>query len=179
MEIKITRSAKTCSGCERDFIHDETHHSRVRIGQEGLVREDFCNECWPARAGEKVYSAWSTRFYDPQVAEQEPAEVFSPLRQLFYEAVAEEDRLELAKAFLAAQLLRRQKVFRLMKESDEAEGEAKILLYVDRIGNRLIEVKDPNFSYGELDQARGRLLERLQELETPDVEEVVANDATN
>jgi len=177
MDIKITKSAKTCCHCERDFVHDETHHSRVRIGAEGLVREDFCAECWPNTASEPAYSAWSTRFYDPEVADQEPAEVFSPLRQLFYEAVAAEDRIESAKAFLAAQLLRRQKVFRLMRESDDADGEAKVLLYVDRLGNRLIEVRDPHFTYTELEEARGRLVERLQALETPTVEEVAANDA--
>lgn len=177
MEIKITKSAKSCTGCERDFLHDESLHSRVRVGDEGLIREDYCQDCWPDEAGLVAYSTWSTRFYDPQVAEQEAPEVFSPLRTLFYEAVDAEDRMERAKAFLAAQLLRRQKVFRLMKESDEADGDAKILLYVDRIGNRLIEVRDPNFTYTELDQARGALLARLQELESSSEEEVSTNDA--
>ena len=67
--------------------------------------------------------------------------------------------------FLAAGLLRRQKVFRLIKESDESDGEVRITLYTDRIGNRLIEVPDPQFTYAEMDKARTLLIERLQVLE--------------
>ena len=72
----------------------------------------------------------------------------------------------LAKGYLAAQLLRRQKVFRLIKESDEDEGESRVSLFADRIGNRFIEVRDPNFSYDELEAGRQALLVRLRELES-------------
>ena len=99
------------------------------------------------------------------MADQQAPEVFSPLRRLFYEACASEDRLELAKAFLAAQLLRRQKVFRQIKESGDLDGETRTTLYTDRIGNQFIEVRDPNFTYAELDAARATLLRCLRELE--------------
>jgi len=177
MEIRISKSAHTCAVCERDFVHNEDFHSLVRVVDEGLEREDFCDGCWEPGRSAGAYSVWAPKYYDPHVAEQEPPELFSPLRQLFYEAVDAEDRVEGAKAFLAAQLLRRQKVFRLIKESDEAEGEVKILLYSDRLGNRLIEVRDPSFSYAELERGRGALLERLRELESPDEPEENGEDA--
>ncbi len=167
MEIKIGRSAHGCIRCEKSFEHEESLLSLVRIEEGTLVREDYCGACRERADQSGAYSVWTVEYYDPKVAEQEPPEVFSPLRQLFYEAVSSEDRLELAKAFLAAQLLRRQKVFRMVKESDEADGQAKTLLYSDRIGNRLIEVIDPNFTYAELETARGLLLERLRALEAP------------
>jgi len=169
MDIKISKSARVCRGCERDFVHEEPVSSAVRVIERELVREDFCGNCWRPALAADAFSTWSTKYYDPRVADQEPAEVFSPLRQLFYEAVEGEDRSELAKAFLAAQLLRRQKVFRQIKESDETDGETKVILYSDRIGNRLIEVRDPSFSYAELEQGRIKLIARLQELETPQV----------
>lgn len=165
MEIKITKSARACAGCERDFIHDEQIFSLVRVADQEFFRADFCQSCWNPQEADGAYSHWSTKFYDAQVADQQPPEVFSPLRQLFYEAQEAEDRLDHCRAFLAAQLLRRQKVFKLVKESDESDGETKILLFIDRIGNRLIEVRDPNFSYSEMDQARTGLVQRLQELE--------------
>jgi hypothetical protein len=167
MEIKISKASKTCFACEHKFEHDETLHSLVRLSEDALLREDYCPACWNSERAKTAYSVWSPRYYDPRVAEAEPAEVFSPLRRLFYEAVEEEDRLEQAKAFLAAQLLRRQKVFRLIKESDEPEGEARLCLFADRIGNRLIEVRDPNFTYSEMEAARKRLVTRLEELENP------------
>jgi len=167
MEIKIGKSARVCRGCERLFEHEETITSLVRIENRVLVREDYCAQCWGSGRATGAYSIWSSRFYDPKVAEQQPPEVFSPLRQAFYEAAESEDRCQLAKAYLAAQLLRRQKVFRLIKEAEDQEGEGRIALYEDRIANRLIEVRDPSLSYAEMEAGRASLLERLSELENP------------
>lgn len=168
MEIKITKSARVCNATGRPFVHEEPCVSVLRVQEGLLLREDYAQSAWDEAFRAGAYSVWTTTYYDPEVAEAEPPEVFSPLRQLFYESVEAEDRADLARAFLAAQLLRRQKVFRLVKESDEPEGEARLSLYADRIGNRLIEVRDPNFSYAELETGRKRLLTRLQELEHPE-----------
>lgn len=165
MEIKIGKSARVCRSCERLFEHEETITSLVRIENQVLIREDYCAQCWDSGCATGAYSIWSSRFYDPKVAEQQPPEVFSPLRQAFYEAAESEDRGQLAKAYLAAQLLRRQKVFRLIKEAEDHESGGRIALYEDRIANRLIEVRDPSLSYAEMEAGRASLLERLSELE--------------
>jgi hypothetical protein len=167
MEIKIGKSAHACSACGRVFTHDETLFSAVHIENQLLARTDYCVECWKPDAGTGAFCVWSPKFCDPKVAEQQPPEVFLPLRQLFYDAVQSEDRSELAVAYLAAQLLRRQKAFRLIKESDEGDGEVKFALFADRVGNRPIEVRDPNLTYQELEQGRRVLMERLNDLERP------------
>ncbi len=149
-----------------EFVHGQTIHSAVAFAEsDALVRADHCDACWTPQISRAAYSAWTTRFTDPRVADQQSPEVFSPLRRLFYDACASEDRIELAKAFLAAQLLRRQKVFRQIKESGEMDGEVRTTLYTDRIGNQFIEVRDPNFTFAELDEARVLLLRALRELE--------------
>lgn len=177
MEIKIGKRARACCGCTRAFVHEEELTSVVRVEDQVLVREDYCTACWePARAS-SAFSVWLSKFYDPKVAEQEPPEVFSPLRQIFYEAVEADDRGELAKAYLAAQLLRRQKVFRLIKESEVTESEIRVALFSDRIGNRLIEVRDPNLTFAEMEHGRVALMERLNELENPHPEEENGDDA--
>jgi len=172
MSIKISKNAHVCAACGLDFQHGQTLTSSVKKSEGVLHRQDFCQECWRAEQKKESYSVWNVIYHDPKVESEEPPEVFSPLRQLFYEAAEEDSRLEMAKAFLAAGLLRRQKVFRRIKESDEADGSVQVTLYTDRIGNRLIEVPDPQFSYAELEAARIKLLERLQELEAA-VEEPV------
>lgn len=165
MDIKIVKSGKHCHSCEMDFTHDQEIHSAVRIADHQFVREDFCAHCWSSVDPNGFYSLWKTAYYDPAVAEAEPPEEFSPLRQTFYEALETEDRLQLAVAYLAAQLLRRQKVFRLIKESDGADGDPKVTLFSDRLGGRLIEVKDPDLTHAELEQGRTALMERLYALE--------------
>lgn len=168
MEIKIGKSGRVCLSCERTFEHEEQLRSVVRIGEEGLTRHDYCTKCYNAELGTNAYSVWSPKYYDPAVAEALPEEVFSPLRQAFYDAVDSKDRNTLAMAFLAAQLLRRQKVFRLLKETEDGDEEMKLILFADRIGDRLIEVKDPFLSHAEMEEGRVLLMERLAELESPD-----------
>lgn len=170
MDIKIVRSNKHCHSCEMNFLHDQAIHSAVRIADHQFVREDFCANCWASIEQSAFYSLWKTAYYDPAIAEAEPPEHFSPLRQTFYEAVESSDRAQFAVAYLAAQLLRRQKVFRLIKESDGADGEPKIALFSDRLGGRLIEVKDPDLTHAELELGRTSLMERLYALESDNAE---------
>jgi len=178
MEIKISRSARTCEACAREFVHEEPLHSAIQIQELAFVRQDFCESCWTPELAAAAFSAWKARYYDPRIAEQEPPEVFSPLRQVFYEAAESEDRSEMAKAYLAAQLLRRQKVFRLIKESDAPDGEARVTLFADRIGDRLIEVRDPNLTAAEMQSGRRLLLERLNQLENPEEETAAPGEPT-
>ena len=178
MEIKIGKTARTCAACDKAFQHEEDLASLVRIEEGLLVREDYCLPCWDEERAVGAFSAWTPRYYDPAVAEQAPAETFSPLRRLFQDAVEADSREQAAVAYLAAQLLRRQKVFRLIKES-EGEGEHRIALYVDRIGDRLIQVRDADFSYAELEAARTALLEKLAALEAPEAPEEAESSTTD
>lgn len=177
MEIRINKAGRKCCASDRPFEHGEEVTSLVRLEDHVLVREDYARECWEDSRGEGALAMWTTLFYDPAVADQEPPEIFSPLRQVFYECVESEGRPDLATAYLAAQLLRRQKVFRLIKESDDAEGEVRIALFSDRIGGRLIEVRDPNLSYEEMETGRLALMGRLAELEKPEPTEHESDDA--
>ena len=171
MDIRIGKSACVCYECGRGFEHEETFMSALRTNDQELRRSDYCISCWNEDAVPQAYCVWQGKFYDPDIAEQEAQESFSPLRQLFYEASEATDRPTLAMAFLAAQLLRRQKVFRLIKETQDPDTEAVVALYTDRIGNRLIEVKDPCLAHGELEIGRRLLVERLSEIEGPQLEE--------
>lgn len=170
MEIKIGRSTHTCGACEADFVHEQEIHSLVRVVEGQFAREDYCESCWGDDPAQGAYSTWHAHYYDPRVAEQEPEETFSPLRQTFYEAAADTTRSSFALAYLSAQLLRRQKVFRLIKETKDPDTEASVILFNDRIASRLIEVNDPNLSHAELEAARLTLMDRLTQLEAPEPE---------
>lgn len=167
MEIKISKCAAKCCACESVFDHEEKVHSLVVAGEDSLARQDYCAKCIGEAPREEVYCAWNVRFCDPKVLEAEQQEALSPLRRLFYDLAVLEQRDSLAQAYLAAQLLKRQKVFRQIKEAEDADGAGKVILFLDRLGNRLIEARDLNFTYTELDDARVQLMARLQELETP------------
>lgn len=176
MEIRIGKCARACKACERAFEHEQPLKSVARLENQALVREDYCESCWKSDLAQGSFSVWVVSYYDPTVAEQEPPEVFSPLRQAFYESVESEDPVQMAKAYLASQLLRRQKVFRLIKEAQDPDTNERVALFSDRIGNTLVEVRDPSLSYEHLEAGRRALLARLNELENPSAEEPAADD---
>ncbi len=176
MEIKISKCASKCYGCDTPFAHEQRVHSSAKIVEEQLERRDYCATCRPADGEAEVFCAWNVQYVDPQILEAERQESFSPLRRLFYDMAASGERAALAQAYLAAQLLKRQRVFRQVRESEDAEGAGRITLFLDRAGNRLIETRDLNFSYTELDEARVLLLDALRALESPLTEEAIEVD---
>src|SRR5687767_266328 len=101
MNIKISKNAHSCAACGNDFQHEQELTSTVKVAEGVLHRLDFCRECWDSEQSKDTYSVWSMVYHDPKIENQEPPEVFSPLRQLFYEAAEEDSRVEMAKAFLA------------------------------------------------------------------------------
>ncbi len=168
MEIKISKCATRCHGCEHDFIHEQKVCSMATMENESLVRKDYCTDCRPGEREAALFCYWETQYNDPKMLDAEHQESLSPLRRLFYDLANSAERLDLAQAFLAAQLLKRQRAFRQMRESEDAEGTMRTTLFLDRAGNRLIETRDLNFSYAELDVARTQLMEQLRNLESPE-----------
>lgn len=165
MEIKISKSARQCTACTKEFVHEQKLTSAMRRGPEGWLREDYCPGCLNEEQGASALCVWSAHYIDSNVINQQPAEVLSPLRQAFYEAAEKQDRSSVALAYLAGQLLRRQKAFRFIKQTVDPETEAAVMLFLDRIGNKMIEVHDPNLVTAELERGRVALLHRLAEIE--------------
>lgn len=173
MEIKINKCASVCCICGKIFVHEEKVYSKALIDTTVLERRDYCSLCDCSPTGVHVFCTWETVYADPKVKEEERQATYSPLRSLFYELADSTDRSDLAQAFLLAQLLKRQKVFRLIRESEENTETGRITLYLDRIENRLIETRDLDFKFAELESARVRLIEHLQRIENP--EEATSN----
>ena len=168
MEIRIGKSTRVCARTREPFEHGQELLSLVRRGEDGLIREDYLKDAWDPECADGAIAVWATSYVDPDNKSEQTDNAFTPLRDLFYEAVESDDRKDLAKAYLAAQLLRRQRVFRLIKEGEESETDSKFALFTDRISDRMIEVRDPNLSYAELNAARTSLMDHLNALEAPE-----------
>lgn len=168
MEIKISKCAAKCHVCGQDFAHEQQVHSAALMENDCLDRRDYCSGCVPERKDSSLFCSWQTQYSDPRVMESERQETLTPLRRLFYDLAGCTERLDMAQAFLAAQLLKRQKAFRQIRETEGGEDAARVTLFLDRAGGRLIETRDLNFGYSELDSARVLLLEKLRALESPE-----------
>jgi hypothetical protein len=166
MEIKIGRTSRQCCQSGEPFEHNQSIVSVLQVEDHSFERRDYDTRNWNDALGEGAIAVWATRYRDPRMEDQEPPETFSPLRRIFYESVEMEDRESLSVAYLAAQLLRRQKVFRLLRDSGAQADGIQVALFVDRHGDRIIEVRDPSLNYAELDRARIILMDRLKQLES-------------
>lgn len=177
MEIKISKCATKCHTCGQDFAHEQRVHSAALVEEDSLERRDYCSGCVPEEKEASLFCSWETQYSDPRILEAERQETLSPLRRLFYELAGSTERLDLAQAFLAAQLLKRQKAFRQIRESEGGEEAARVTLFLDRAGGRLIETRDLNFTYTELDTVRVLLMEKLRALESPEPPEETPPDS--
>ncbi|HOK09573.1 MAG TPA: hypothetical protein PLT82_09110 [Candidatus Hydrogenedens sp.] len=163
MEIKISRNANKCLLCLKSFSHEEWVWSQIVELNKEWQRRDFCISCWQQSEKQPALSQWRHRYVDPKERNKEQETKDSPLRALFYEMIEKDhSRLELAIAYLASQLLKREKVFKRIKEMAISPKEGHIIMYIDRIDDRVIEVRDPNFTFSEMEEAKNIILRRLE-----------------
>jgi len=154
-----------CASTGESFAHGDPVYSCVFVEDSAFERRDYSAQGWNTDLAGSAYSYWRANYVDPDVMSAEDLSSRTPLLKLFNQAAESEARDDLALAFLAAQLLRRQRVFRLVKETESAESGARVTLYTDRVANRLIEVSDFAFTYDELNAAREHLMTKLTEIE--------------
>ena len=171
VEINIQKRSPQCLKCDELFRHDQKHYSLLKIDGKDFLREDYCEKCWrehSAEAGaDQVYSYWETSFQDPAVARATPKEQFLPLLNLCYESIARGGPDAEAMAYMCALILRRQKVFRFVREEQEEQDGSpprSILVFSDKHNDTQIRIVDPQLTESQLQDVRGRLEEQIKQV---------------
>ncbi len=165
MEIQIQRQSSRCTACGVPFSHEQKHYSLLKIESPNFLREDYCEACWEKRSqfpstGE-VYSRWETKYRDPAVAKATPEEQFRPLLDLCYESIAQGGADAEAMAYMSSLVLRRQKVFKFIREEQEDSSTKKVLVFADKYNDTQIRIVDPQLTESQLESTRRMLQERL------------------
>lgn len=163
MEIQIQKGSSCCMACNTPFEHDQKHYSLLRIEGNMFLRQDYCERCWSQKAvseTDEVYSCWQTRYRDPSVEEATPKAQFMPLLNLCYESIAEGGPEAEAMAYMCALILRRQKVFKFVREQREESGRS-VLVFADKHNDTQIKVVDPQLTDSQLEDVRRRLEELI------------------
>jgi hypothetical protein len=165
MEIQLQKESSRCMQCDAAFRHEEKHFSLLRIEDELFIREDYCERCWPECSAAldmgRVYSYWETKYRDPAVARATPREQFVPLLSLCYESIAQGDPEGEATAYLCALILRRQKVFRFLREEAEETSGRTVLVFSDQHNDTQIRIIDPQLTDSQLQEVRQKIEERI------------------
>jgi hypothetical protein len=175
LEINIQRESAQCLKCGATFQHKEKHHSLLRIENKDFLREDYCLGCWSddfEKDSDGVYSSWETRYHDLSVVRATPHEQFMPMLNLCYESIAEGGAEGESMAYMCALILRRQKVFRFVREEKEEEGERRsVLVFLDKHNDTQMRIVDPELTDGQMHEVKQRLEKKISPEEQAVTEE--------
>jgi hypothetical protein len=162
VDIEVQKESSRCNGCGENFVNEQKHYSLLRIEESNFTREDYCEKCWAERptVTETAYSFWETRYRDPAMAKAMPEEQFMPLLKLCYESIVLGGRDSEAIAYVCALVLRRQKIFRFVREEKDPSGRG-ILVFTDKYNDAQIRVVDPQLTEAELRGVRQKLEEHM------------------
>ncbi len=163
VEIQIQKESARCMACSQPFAHEQKHFSLLKIDGNNFLREDYCEGCWTERsaAADDIYSFWETKYRDPSVERATPKEQFIPLLNLCYESIAQGGADAEAMAYVCAMMLRRQKVFRFIREEKDDSSGRSVLVFSDKHNDTQIRVVDPQLTESQLEEVKLRLEEHL------------------
>lgn len=169
--VTIRKPGKACAKCGTAFQDGDQHYSILKHDEteQAWVRRDYCLECWgqvlDSEDGCDVHSLWRTRYVDRDAARRTPVNEYTPLLEICYDALHEQDTTQHGLAYLSAMVLRRQKVFRLVRTVRDQETEQASLLFFDRVNQAEVQVPDPPMTLEELRATRRVLQSRLTPIE--------------
>lgn len=170
--VSVRRAGRTCATCESPFADGQDHYSVLSHAAEPdeWVRTDFCLACWetaverfpthPPASGD-IHSLWRTRYTDRDTARRTPVNEYTPLLEICYDALECDSREDQGLAYLAAMVLRRQRVFRLIRAESGGDTPHDALLFYDKVRQAEVRIPDPPLTMDELRTTRRVLQDRL------------------
>jgi hypothetical protein len=165
VEIFIQKESTECMACNVAFAHEQKHYSMLRIDEDAFLREDYCEKCWAEHSNisenDRVYSYWETKYRDPAVEKATPREQFIPLLNLCYESIAQGSADSEAMAYMCALILRRQKVFRFVREEKDDSSKKNMMIFFDKHNDTQMRITDPHLTESQLEDVKHKLEERL------------------
>jgi hypothetical protein len=172
LEIQIQKDSSRCILCNQSFAHEQKHYSLLKLNEDVFLREDYCEECWPKSLNSdqdgSVFSRWQTKYRDPAAANATPEGEFMPLLRLFYDCLAGITPDSEALGYICALVLRRQKIFKFLKEEKEDSSGKTVLVFHDKYYDVQVKVPDPNLTETQFREVKQKLEEHLSQKDKVD-----------
>ena len=160
-EWNIRSCADQCASCQAKFGDREALMSRLRFGEDGYVREDFCASCWAARsadAGAEV-SAWAATWFAPEKKAPEPLKK-ETAESLLRELMETDDPSRRNVIFILAVMLERRRILVEKEVQLQPDGQ-KIRVYEHKQTGESFVVPDPQLRLKEIESVQREVMELL------------------
>jgi len=149
-----------CSKHDQAFQDNEVFYSRLSFGDEGYVREDFCEACWAkSKAEGQGVSHWKSVYRVPapppeEVLRKETAE--SLLRKF----MEEEDPSKVNVMYILAVMLERRRMF-VERDVQVREDGVKLRIYEHRETGETFLIPDPELRLTEITSVQDEVVVML------------------
>jgi len=156
---EIKPRGECCNECRAAFSDGQVYLSRLVFGQDGYVRDDYCETCWSARKDSATrYSSWRGRYKSPplptEILQKETAE--SLLRRL----MEGNDPTRGNAIFILAVMLERKKLL-VEKDTQKNPNGSLTRVYEHRKTGETFLVPDPQLRLDQLEPVQREVVEML------------------
>lgn len=155
VEYKLRKSTYRCGRCEREFVQDEVYVSIVDIGDDELVRKDYCESCFEAPVDEAAESAAFWRARRTEVPEKKRSIDFATLRELFFKMVESPNEEHSKVRYLLGLVLIRKRFIKL-KEFVTEDGN-DYLIVTTKLRTEPMRLEAPELHPSEFGELKERL----------------------
>ena len=156
----IRPRAEACAGCKQPFQDQQACLSSLVFGEAGYTREDYCETCWPTRAGTSAaYSVWRSVFRVPPPEPEEPLKK-ETAESLLRRLIEQEDDRHRNVIYILAVMLERKRVL-VEKDVQTREDGVMIRVYEHRKTADTFLIPDPRLRLDELDTVQQEVITML------------------
>jgi len=161
-QYEISRMIGQCGACEKSLSPGEEFFAIVTDGEEELLREDFCIDCWEKRRGDSpaALALWRTRV--PQQKEKKRLFVDDELLKDFFRRLdGADDEAKISFRFVLALVLMRKKLLVYDRAETNADGQETWAMHF-RGSDEHHSVTDPHMdedSIADVSRQLGAILE--------------------
>lgn len=150
----------TCCGCNTSFQDQQSYMSRLMFGEQGYMRDDFCDACWKQKDdGNPSYSVWRGIFKAPPPPQEEALKK-ETAETLLRRLIEAEDDSKRNCIFILTVMLERKKVL-VEKDVQIREDGSMLRVYEHKKTGEIFLIADPRLRLDQLEQVQREVLEML------------------
>ena len=159
-DLDIKPRGEACRKCNVPFADKQVYHAALVYGEEGYVRADYCQGCWPGCEKEAMpYSMWKGVFRLPPPPPDEPLKK-ETAESLLRKLIQDEDDSKGSAIYILAVMLERKRVL-VEKEVKKRPDGVWTRVYEHRKTGETFIVADPLLRLDQVEEVQKEVVALL------------------
>lgn len=151
----ISSRSRVCAVCEKPFDDKSLIYSCLSVGEEGYVRQDISDECWPNTDKSKLISFWKSTYIAPPPPAAEPLKK-ETVETLLRQFMSREDYSQLDVVFILVVMLERKRIL-VERDVQRRDDGVKIRIYEHKQTGEIFTVPDPELRLDQIAEVQGKV----------------------